>query len=277
MCGIVGYTGNRQAQPILFDCLSRLEYRGYDSCGIAIGGSAIKTHKDKIRVEELQKISPLFDGVIGIGHTRWATHGEPSKINAHPHTDCSGRITVVHNGVINNFYELRQQLVSEGHNLVSETDTEVIPHLIEKYYRGDIENAVRAALAEVRGSYAIIVLIAGESKLIVARKYSPLIIGLGNGENFIASDVPAVLNYTNRVMYLEDGDIGVITGDSVEIKVNGIKVDRKEHTIGWNSEDIKKNGYEHFMLKEIHEQPRIVRDSLNGNLLSSDSLDNTKR
>ena len=271
MCGIVGYIGSKQAQAILVDCLSRLEYRGYDSCGIAIGGSSIKTYKDVVRVEVLQKVSPLFEGVVGIGQTRWATHGEPSQINAHPHADCSGRITVVHNGVINNFHELRHQLINEGHNLVSETDTEVIPHLIEKYYEGDIEKAVRAALAEVKGSYAITVLVAGEPKLVVARKDAPLIIGLGERENFVASDVPAILNYTHRVIYLEDGDIGVITGDGVEITVNGIKVDRKAHTINWSSEDIHKNGYEHFMLKEIHEQPRVVRDSLVEDLLAAET------
>ena len=144
MCGIVGYTGSRQAQAILLDSLGRLEYRGYDSCGIAIGGSNLEVYKDESRVNELQKISPQFDGVVGIGHTRWATHGKPSIINAHPHTDCSSRIAVVHNGVISNFHELRQQLTSEGHNFVSETDTEVISHLIEKYYQGDIEKAIEA-------------------------------------------------------------------------------------------------------------------------------------
>jgi len=271
MCGIVGYIGSRQARAILLESLSRLEYRGYDSCGIAIGGSSIKTYKDAVRVEVLQQASPLFEGVVGIGQTRWATHGEPSQINAHPHADCSGRIAVVHNGVINNFYELRHQLISEGHNLVSETDTEVISHLIEKYYQGDIEKAVRSALAEVRGSYAITVLMAGEPKLVVARKDCPLIIGLGGRENFVASDVPAILNYTNRVIYLEDGDIGVITGDGVEITANGIKVDRKAHTIHWSSEDINRNGYEHFMLKEIHEQPRVARDSLVEDLLAAET------
>ena len=180
MCGIIGYIGNKQAQTILLDSLSRMEYRGYDSCGIAIGGSSIKTYKDAGRIEALRKVSPLFDGVIGVGHTRWATHGEPSQINAHPHADCSGSITVVHNGVISNYHKLRQKLTSEGHIFASETDTEVLSHLIEKYYQGDIEKAVRAALTEIEGSYAIIVLAAGESKLVVAKKDSPLIIGLGN-------------------------------------------------------------------------------------------------
>lgn len=272
MCGIVGYIGTRQAQAILLDSLSRLEYRGYDSCGIAIGGSSIETYKDAVRVEVLQKVSPPFDGVAGIGHTRWATHGEPSQINAHPQADCSGKIAVVHNGVISNFHKLRQQLISEGHNFVSETDTEVIPHLIEKYYRGDIEKAVRTALAKVKGSYAIVVLAAGEPKLVVARKDAPLIIGLGDRENLIASDVTAILDCTNRVIYLEDGDIGVITGDSVEITANGTKVDRKEHKILWSREDTQKAGYEHFMLKEIHEQPRVIRDSLVEDLLAAETV-----
>ena len=272
MCGIVGYIGNKQAQAILLDSLSRLEYRGYDSCGITIGGSSVEMYKDTVRVEVLRKVSPAFNGVVGIGHTRWATHGEPSQINAHPHTDCSGRIAVVHNGVINNYHKLRQQLINEGHNLVSETDTEVIPHLIEKYYQGDIEEAVRAALAELEGSYAIAVLTAGKPKLVVARRDSPLIIGLGDSENLIASDVPAILDYTNRVVYLEDGDIGVITRDSVEITANGIKVDRKEHTIHWSSEDIHKDGYDHFMLKEIHEQPRVIRDTLVEDLVAAETV-----
>ncbi len=275
MCGIVGYIGNKQAQPILLDSLSRMEYRGYDSCGIAIGGSSIETYKDAVRIEALRNVSPLFDGVIGIGHTRWATHGEPSQINAHPHADCSGNITVVHNGVITNFHTLRHKLISEGHIFASETDTEVLSHLIEKYYRGDIEEAVRAALTEVEGSYAIIVLAARESKLIVARKDSPLVIGLGNKENLIASDVPAILEYTNRIIYLEDGDIGVITGDSVEVTTNRIGVNRKEHIIDWGREDISKDGYEHFMLKEIHEQPRVIRDSLMDDLPTTETVMNS--
>ena len=262
MCGIIGYTGSRQAQPILLNCLSRLEYRGYDSSGIAVYGSSIKVCKDAVRVEVLQKVSPPLDGTIGIGHTRWATHGEPSLINAHPHLDCSGKIAVIHNGVISNFRELRQQLASEGHYFVSETDTEVIPHLIEKYYKGNIEKAVEAALAEVEGSYAIVVLTAGERKLVVARKECPLIIGVSDGEHFIASDVPAVLDYTNRVIYLEDGDVGVVTKDGVKVTRNGREVDREEHRILWRAQDVQKAGYEHFMIKEIHEQPKVIRDTL---------------
>jgi len=262
MCGIIGYIGDKQAQPILLSSLSRLEYRGYDSCGIAVSSSGIEVYKDAVRVEALMKIVPQLDGTAGIGHTRWATHGEPSQVNAHPHCDCTGNIAVVHNGVINNFQRLKQQLIGEGHNFVSETDTEVIPHLIEKYYDGNLEKAVEAALRDVKGSYAIIVLMAGEPKLVAARKDSPLIIGIGDRENFIASDVPAILDYTNRVIYLEDGDIGVVTADNIKIRRDGIEVDWEEHKILWSVEDAQKGGYEHFMLKEIHEQPKVIRDTL---------------
>lgn len=262
MCGIIGYIGDKQVQPILLSSLSRLEYRGYDSCGIAVSSSGIEVFKDAVRVEALMKIVPQLDGTAGIGHTRWATHGEPSQVNAHPHCDCTGNIAVVHNGVINNFQRLKQQLIGEGHNFVSETDTEAIPHLIEKYYDGNLEKAVEAALRDVKGSYAIIVLMAGEPKLVAARKDSPLIIGIGDRENFIASDVPAILDYTNRVIYLEDGDIGVVTTDNIKIRRDGIEVDWEEHKILWSVEDAQKGGYEHFMLKEIHEQPKVIRDTL---------------
>jgi glucosamine--fructose-6-phosphate aminotransferase (isomerizing) len=270
MCGIVGYIGSRQAQPVLVNSLSRLEYRGYDSCGIVLcNNGSIEVHKNAVRIAELKKALPPLKGTIGIGHTRWATHGEPSPANAHPHLDCSGKIAVVHNGVISNFQSLRQQLTNEGHNFVSETDTEVIPHLIEKYYQGNLEKAVEAALNDVEGSYAIVVSMAGNPKLVVAKKDSPLIIGLGDGEYFVASDVPAVLDYTNRVMYLEDGDIGVITRDGIKIRRNNADVERKEDKILWTTEDVQKAGYEHFMLKEIHEQPRVVRDGLGEYVLST--------
>jgi len=179
MCGIVGYIGDKQAQPILLNCLARMEYRGYDSCGIAVNGSSVEVCKDVKRVKELAKVMPNLGGMAGIGHTRWATHGKPSRINAHPHLDCSGNIAVVHNGVISNFQQLRQQLSDEGHNFVSQTDTEVISHLIEKYYDGDLEEAVKTALRDVEGSYAVIALAAGESRLVVARKDRPLVIGIG--------------------------------------------------------------------------------------------------
>ena len=273
MCGIVGYTGERQAKPILVNCLYRLEYRGYDSCGIAVSGGDLEVYKDAVRVKALEKTLPQFIGrKVGIGHTRWATHGEPSQVNAHPHCDCTGKIAVVHNGVINNFQKLRQQLTSEGHNFISGTDTEVIPHLIEKYYDGDLEKAVEAALGEVEGSYAIVVLMADEPKLVVARKDSPLIIGIGDRENFIASDVPAILDYTSRVIYLEDDDIGVVTPDDIKVRSHGVAVDRKKHKVSWSVEDAQKAGYEHFMLKEIHEQPKVIRDTIGGYLSTDEPI-----
>jgi len=265
MCGIVGYIGNRQAQPILLNCLVRLEYRGYDSWGIAVTSGSIKVYKDVGKVGQLETAADQLDGVAGIGHTRWATHGEPSRVNAHPHCDCAGIIAMVHNGIINNYQVLRRQLMAEGHNFVSETDTEVIPHLVEKYYDGSLEIAVETALRDLEGSYAIIVLSAHEpDKLIVARKGSPVIIGIGDRENFIASDVPAVLDYTNRVIYLEDGDMAVVTADGVKVSQDGAEVSREEDRVLWSVEDAQKAGYEHFMLKEIHEQPKVIRDTLIG-------------
>jgi glucosamine--fructose-6-phosphate aminotransferase (isomerizing) len=262
MCGVVGYIGARKAQPVLLNCLARLEYRGYDSCGIALDGGSLRVCKDIGKIAELAKAAPQLDGRAGIGHTRWATHGAPSRVNAHPHLDCSGAIAVVHNGIIDNFQALRHRLEAEGHRFLSDTDTEVIPHLIEKYYRDSLEEAVVAALAEIKGSYAVIVLAAGESKLVVARNGSPLIIGVGDREHFIASDVPAVLDYTNRVIYLEDGDMAVVTSGGVSVTSQGARVERKESRISWGVEDAQKAGYEHFMLKEIHEQPKVIRDTL---------------
>jgi glucosamine--fructose-6-phosphate aminotransferase (isomerizing) len=264
MCGIIGYVGERKAQPVLLNGLAKLEYRGYDSCGIAVavGDSSVEVYKDIGRVKALADSLASHNGTAGIGHTRWATHGEPSQINAHPQSDCDGKIAVVHNGTINNFQRLRDMLIAEGHALVSETDTEVIPHLIEKYYNGDLVKAVEKALRDIDGSYTMIALMAGESRLVAARKDSPLIIGLGDGENFIASDVPAILDYTSRVIYLEDDDIAVVAADSVTIKNNGSPISRKEHKITWSVEDAQKGGYEHFMLKEIHEQPKVIRETL---------------
>ncbi len=262
MCGIIGYIGNKKAQAILLDCLKKLEYRGYDSCGFAVDSNGINMYKNAVRVEELQKESPQFDGKAGVAHTRWATHGVPSTINAHPHLDCTGDIAVVHNGVITNFQELRSQLAKEGHNLVSDTDTEVIPHLIEKYYESSLELAVERAIGDIEGSYAIIVLMRGQPHLIAAQKFSTLTIGIGDRENFIASDVPAILGYTDRVVYLEDGDTGMVTGDGVKIRRNGKEVEYEERKVAWNMAEAQKSGYEHFMIKEIHEQPKVIRDTL---------------
>ncbi len=273
MCGIVGYIGNKQAQPILFNCLARLEYRGYDSCGIAIAGKELKLYKDAFRVGVISEKIPSIDGTIGIGHTRWATCGRPSMENAHPHTDCKGDIAVVHNGIISNFKELQLQLIKEGHNFTSETDTEVIPHLIEKYYIGSLEEALQRALKDIEGSYAIEVIKAGEPNLLVARMDSPLIIGVGDQECFIASDVPAILEHTNRVIYLEEGDIGVISDSMIRIKRNGNDIAFREDKISWSVEEAQKAGYAHFMLKEIHEQPRVVRDTLVSYCRESEPID----
>ncbi len=272
MCGIIGYVGRRQAQPILLGCLSRLEYRGYDSCGIAVAGNSVQVYKDAVRVAALSQTAPRLSGTVGIGHTRWATHGEPCQVNAHPHCDCQGNITVVHNGIIDNFQSLKQQLTDEGHSFASETDTEVIPHLIEKYYNGNLEQAIELALRDLEGSYAIIVLTAGERKLVAARKDSPLIIGVGDRENFIASDVPAILDYTSRVIYLEDGDMGIVTADSVKVRRDGKDIEREEQKVLWNVEEARKAGYEHFMLKEIHEQPKVIRDTLSERLSATEPI-----
>ncbi len=246
----------------MLNCLVHLEYRGYDSWGIAVSDSALKMYKDTSRVGELTRKIPQFNGLVGIGHTRWATCGEPSAANAHPHCDCTGDIAVVHNGVISNFQELKLRLTAEGHHFTSDTDTEVIPHLIERYYNGSLETAVAAALGDIAGSYAIVALRAGEPKLVVARRDSPLIIGVGDNETFAASDIPAILDYTNRVVYLEEGDIGVLADSGVKIKRNGSWVSGKEHKINWSVAEAQRGGYSHFMLKEIHEQPRVVRDTL---------------
>jgi glutamine---fructose-6-phosphate transaminase (isomerizing) len=259
MCGIVGYAGEKGAQPRLLRALRKLEYRGYDSSGIAILGGSINVHKEKGRVEELEKFAPQFPGSIGIGHTRWATHGEPSAVNAHPHTDCSGRFAVVHNGVITNYRALKEELIREGHQFLSETDTEVIPHLIEKYFKGILETAVAESLSRLQGSYAIAVIARDDPKMVVAKNGCPLVIGLGVRENMIASDIPPLMDFTNRVIYLEDGEVGVITGDSVKINRQGQEVAKIASIVDWHIEDVQKRGYDHFMLKEIHEQPGIIQ------------------
>jgi glucosamine--fructose-6-phosphate aminotransferase (isomerizing) len=262
MCGIVGYIGNKPAQPVLLRALKKLEYRGYDSAGIAVLSKGISVHKDTGRVEILERSAPAFPGVIGIGHTRWATHGEPSKVNAHPHVDCTGKLAVVHNGVINNCQRLKEELIDEGHEFLSETDTEVISHLIEKYYEGDLEAAVAEALSRLNGSYAIAVISENENRMIVAKNGSPLVIGLGTNENIIASDIPPLLEYTKHVIYLDDGETGVITKDSVKISKSGRVTTKSVSAVNWNVDDIKRGHYDHYMLKEIHEQPNVIRKAL---------------
>jgi glucosamine--fructose-6-phosphate aminotransferase (isomerizing) len=271
MCGIVGYIGNKQAVPVLLDGLKRLEYRGYDSAGVTVCNpgklDTCKTVGRLAKVEELLEKGPL-SGTLGIGHTRWATHGRPSDRNAHPHQDCNKKIAVAHNGIIENYIALKEWLQEKGHIFNSETDTEVIPHLIEEFYHGDLVEAVRAALKKMEGAFAIVT-VSDEhpNKLVVARKASPLIIGLGQDENYVASDIPAVLPYTREIYILEDGEMAVLTAAKVEITgFNGEAVEKKPFHVQWDLEAAEKGGFEDFMLKEIHEQPRAIRDTLAGKI-----------
>jgi len=269
MCGIVGYIGNKKAAPILIEGLKNLEYRGYDSAGIAtIDKSTLYIKKDIGKIDEIDGRIKLteMDGSVGISHCRWATHGGVTQINAHPHIDCKKKITVVHNGIIENYEELKERLSKAGHKFVSGTDTEIIAHLIESHYKGNIEEAVLAALKEVEGAYALGVLSKDEpEKLIAARKDSPLIIGVGKGENFIASDVPAILKHTKNVIFLDNGEIAVLKKDSVKImELSGKKVEKKIHKIEWDVKQAEKGIYKHYMLKEIYEQPRAIEETING-------------
>ncbi|MDH7508273.1 MAG: glutamine--fructose-6-phosphate transaminase (isomerizing) [Methanomassiliicoccales archaeon] len=267
MCGIVGYTGPREAIEILFDALKRLEYRGYDSAGLAILENDIQIVKDKGDISQLERSVSKLRGTLGIGHTRWATCGKPSKENAHPFLDCSGNFAVVHNGIIENHRELRRELEAEGHVFTSETDTEVLVHLIEKYYDGNMEKAVREALKRVKGTYAVAVIGKGSKEIIAARKENPLVVGLGVGENFIASDVTALLNYTNKVIHVMDGEYVVISPAGVRLyDCSGNEISRAPSLITWTVEDAQRGGFEHYMLKEIFEQPASIHNSLLGML-----------
>ena len=272
MCGIVGYVGERETLPILIDGLRRLEYRGYDSAGVALAGRngrvAIRRAAGKLGNLVAQLDAKPLEGDYGIGHTRWATHGRPTEENAHPHRDSTGRIVLVHNGIIENFIDLREKLESEGCEFVSDTDTEVVAHLISSLYAGNLEDAVRAALAELQGIYALVVMSVDEpQKIVAARLGPPIVIGLGEGENFVASDVPPVLQYTRDVIFLDDGEVAVITPDNVTLtNRKGQPVEAKPQRITWDPVTAEKGGYKHFMLKEIHHQPEAVRDSLVGRL-----------
>jgi glutamine---fructose-6-phosphate transaminase (isomerizing) len=270
MCGIVGYIGNRKAVPIILDGLRRLEYRGYDSAGIAVlNGNdrlSVRRASGKLRnLEEAIRVDPV-DGPYGIGHTRWATHGRPTEENAHPHRDCSGDIVVVHNGIVENYMQLKQQLALEGHKFVTETDTEVIAHLVEKYYEGNLEEAVRKSVREISGVFALGVIASSDpNKIVAARLGPPVVIGLGDGEYFVASDVPAILSHTRDMFFLNDGDIAVLTPEGVHLTdFNGRAVKREVRHILWDPIMAEKGGYKHFMLKEIFEQPRSVRDTMLG-------------
>jgi glucosamine--fructose-6-phosphate aminotransferase (isomerizing) len=281
MCGIVGYIGSREVSSVLVDGLKRLEYRGYDSCGVAIideGKPNIIRSVGRIGAleEKIKETNPTNGSVkCGIGHTRWATHGRPSETNSHPHRDCSGRFYVAHNGIIENYLYLKHRLVAEGHKFSTETDTEVLPHLIEAYYDGDLEQAVRRALRDVEGVYGIVVVSTegGGRRIVAARNGPPLVVGVGSGEYFVASDVPALLPYTRDMVFLQDGEVAVVSSDGVQIKgANGECMCRPPETITWTAEMAEKEGYAHFMLKEIHEQPRAIRDTLLGRIGADDTI-----
>ena len=277
MCGIVGYIGSKEAVPILLKGLQKLEYRGYDSAGIAVWGPAgIKVRKAKGALKNLEeKIAPGESGAggelagnLGIGHTRWATHGEPSDINSHPHTDVSGKIAVVHNGIIENHARLRQRLKEAGFSFRSETDTEVVAHLIDFHYQGNLLRAVIDSLKKIEGSYALGIICSDQpDRIIAVRKESPLVVGAGAGENLIASDVPALLEHTRDVFYLEDREIAVLYRDKIEFfNEDGQALDKTVSHVGWDAAAAEKAGYEHFMLKEIHEQPKALTDTLRARL-----------
>lgn len=267
MCGIVGYVGNSNAKDFLVEGLSKLEYRGYDSTGIAVVNKGkVTVVKHKGRLANLEKDLTVIDvdGTVGIGHTRWATHGEPSDVNSHPHQSSKGDITVVHNGIIENYLELREWLKGEGYKFFSETDTEVIPNLIDYYYEGDLYKAVVKATKKLEGSYALGVICGSEpDKLVAVRKDSPLIVGVGEGEYFIASDIPAVINKTRNIYLLEDKEFVVITKSGVEIfddKNN--KINKEIYKVTWNQDAAEKGGFDSFMLKEIHEQPKAIKETM---------------
>jgi glutamine---fructose-6-phosphate transaminase (isomerizing) len=279
MCGIVGYTGPREAGPILIEGLKRLEYRGYDSAGIALvdeqGDMFVEKKAGKLANLQTAIADRTPHAALGLAHTRWATHGRPNDLNAHPHQDCTGDITVIHNGIIENFRELRDGLEARGHKLTSETDTEAIAHLVEEAYQGDIADAVRAALRQLEGAYALVVIHRGEiDRLVGARQDVPLVVGLNGEESFIASDVAAILAHTNRIVFLEEGDVADVRPTGVEVTdVDGKPRERAETRIDWSIEAAEKGGYEHFMLKEIHEQPESLRQSIIGRVTRDDRIE----
>jgi len=277
MCGIIGYLGDREATPILMESLKRLEYRGYDSAGVAVlelpkAGQAIHTSLTKSEkkvdtlIEKLKANMPT--GKLGIGHTRWATHGKPTYINAHPHTDCHGKIFVVHNGIIENFAELKAELQAQGHEFTSETDTEVVPHLIEANYKGDFLAAVRAALKRLHGAYALAMFSTDDPELLIgARLNAPLVVGLGDHEYYIASDITAIIPYTKRVLVLGEGEVAAVTPLGAEVStLDGITVKPKLIHVDWDVSQAQKGGFAHFMLKEIHETPEAVANAMRGRL-----------
>ena len=279
MCGIIGYLGEREATPVLMDGLKRLEYRGYDSAGVAVmqpGAERTKVTKSEAKVDQL--IAKLREdmpaGHLGIGHTRWATHGKPTVVNAHPHTDCYGRISVVHNGIIENFAELKAELEQEGHEFASETDTEVVPHLIEKYYRGDFLAAVRQALRRISGAYALAMFSLDDPELLVgARLNAPLVVGIGDGEYFVASDITAIIPYTKKVLILGEGEVAAVTPLGAEVStLDGQPVDSRIVHVDWDVAQAEKGGYPHFMLKEINETPEAAANACRGRITDDGSV-----
>jgi glucosamine--fructose-6-phosphate aminotransferase (isomerizing) len=272
MCGIVGYIGRRDSVPIILDALRRLEYRGYDSAGIAVIDAAgilagSKAEGKLSRLAERLANGNALSGVVGVGHTRWATHGAPSDANAHPHLDCRGKIAVVHNGIIENYAALRARLIELGHVFTSQTDTEVLAHLIELHYDGDLETAVRRTVHEVRGAYALGVISSDDpDHLVFARNgASPLVLGIGDGEMYVASDTPAILPYTRREIILQEGEIAVVGRDGFSLSdYRGARIERDPIAITWDAGSAEKTGYKHFMLKEIFEQPQVIKDTLSG-------------
>ncbi|MEF8873472.1 MAG: glutamine--fructose-6-phosphate transaminase (isomerizing) [Candidatus Thermoplasmatota archaeon] len=274
MCGIVGYTGLKDVGKVVIGGLKRLEYRGYDSAGVAVKNEeGIYLQKTKGRIDDLEE-DEVPENDAGIGHTRWATHGKPSDKNAHPFLGCDEKFAVVHNGIIDNFNSIKDELVEKGHEFTSETDSEVIVHLIEENYEGDLLEAFKKSISSIDGSYAVVALKKDSNELIVARNQSPLVMGVGSEENFVASDVPALLDHTKDVKYLQDGDIARISRENVEIwDEKDERVQRETKRIDWDVEDAEKSGYEHYMLKEIFEQPKAIHESILGRLTSFDDVD----
>ncbi|MFQ6127687.1 MAG: glutamine--fructose-6-phosphate transaminase (isomerizing) [Thermoplasmata archaeon] len=272
MCGIVGYTGSRKAATLLLGSLKRLEYRGYDSAGVAIVGKKLRIYKDKGEIDKLKETLPNISGVYGIAHTRWATHGQPTKDNAHPFSDCKGEIAVIHNGIIENYLDLKWSLEKKGHKFSSETDSETFVHLLEENYDGSLESTFRKVLPKLKGSFAFAAVhLLERDKIVVARKESPLVLGIGEGENFAASDIPALLKETDRVITLHDNEMAVLTPDSVTMMTfDGREISRRPERIKWTLEDAERGGYEHFMLKEIFEQPQAVHNTLLGRVANFD-------
>ena len=279
MCGIIGYIGNNTAMPILIEGLKRLEYRGYDSAGVAIMENGhLTVEKTKGKISQLENLinGKKWKGTIGMAHTRWATHGEPNTENAHPHTDCTGDIAISHNGIIENYSILKQQLIKEGHQFTTQTDSEVIAHMVEKFYKAtqSLEEAVRLTVSQLEGTYGLVIMSKKEpDKIIGVRNGSPLIIGIANDENFLASDVSAILKHTQKVIYLDDHEMVTVKRDGFMTKtIDNVQTNKQVHQVDWDLEMIEKGGYDHFMLKEIHEQPETITNAMRGRLVYDEGI-----